>query len=75
MIFQDAKIDGKKIYNETSYKQQLNFKLNREIKQKQIDNLRFLICYGIKGHAYIYCLLKLIYLQKEVFVLDLELGN
>ena len=63
------------MFRKCSYEQQLRFNLNRQIRQKQIENLKFLLNYGIQGHAFIYVLLKLIDLQKELFVLDLELGS
>ena len=73
-LFQNVRINGKQIYQENSFKSQLEFKFNYHNRVADIKGLKFLINFGVKGHYFIFAILKLLEIEKEMFVLNLEQG-
>ena len=54
----------------------IEFKSKKRIIEKMINKVKFVKCFDIlKGEVYNFLLLRLIELEKELFVLDVEQGN
>ena len=75
-FFQKAKVDDKRLYEKSSYKTVIQFKIKKREKENLKQKLQLLIglqCF--QGYTYIRMMLKLIEVTKQLFITDIESGD
>ena len=75
-LFCKLKLDDDYVYDQQPHNNMFEFKSKKRIIEKMINKIKFVKCFDIlKGEVYNFLLLRLIELEKELFVLDVEQGN
>ena len=72
-MFQKFELDGEKIYEVQNVIGMMAYKMRRRFILQQLSKIRFIKTFKIlKGELYNFILLKIIDLERELFVIDVE---